>query len=227
MEGVEALAAATAVIFDMDGVLIDSMPLHAQAWLEVLGQEGIRIRREDVYEREGEAGAASLSYFFKINGLDPAPEHLQELVRRKETLYKQRAVPEVFPGVFELLASLKNAGKRMAIVTGTARHELEVTLPKPLLAFFETVVTGDEVRRGKPDPEPYLTALSKLGISAANALVVENAPLGVRAAKAAGLCCFAVETSMQCPRLVGADRCFADLLSLAEFLLGKPLELRP
>jgi beta-phosphoglucomutase len=113
----------------------------------------------------------------------------------------------------------------MAIVTGTARHELEVTLPQEILCYFEVVVTGDEVKRGKPDPEPYLTALSKLGVSSDRALVVENAPLGVRAAKAAGICCFAVETSMQCPRLVGAERSFADIISLSEFLLGKPLTL--
>ncbi len=219
------LEAVDAVIFDMDGVLIDSMPLHAQAWLDVLAEEGIIIRREDVYEREGEAGSASLSYFFKINDLDPTPERMQALLRRKESLYKQNAVPQPFPGVVEFLASLKKAGKRMAIVTGTARHELEATLPKEILAFFEATVTGDEVKRGKPDPEPYLTALKKLGVTATKSLVIENAPLGVRAAREAGICCFAVETSMQCPRLVGAERCFADIISLAEFLLKKPLSL--
>ncbi len=101
------LETVDAVIFDMDGVLIDSMPLHAQAWLDVLAEAGIKIRREDVYEREGEAGAASLSFFFRINGMDSTPERLQDLVRRKEALYKKRAVPEVFPGVPELLNALK------------------------------------------------------------------------------------------------------------------------
>jgi beta-phosphoglucomutase len=214
-----------AVIFDMDGVLIDTMEDHAQAWLDILTPEGILIRREDVYEHEGEAALPSLRGFFELNHKKATEAHLQELIRRKEGLFKQRARHKPFPGVREFLEQLKAAGKRLAIVTGTARHELAASLPQDLAAYFETIVTGDEVRHGKPDPEPYLTALSKLDVTAGRALVIENAPLGVRAACAAGIRCFAVETSMQCPRLVGAERCFANIISLAEYLLGKPLEI--
>jgi beta-phosphoglucomutase len=216
-----------AVIFDMDGVLIDTMDDHAQAWLDVLTPEGVIIRREDVYEHEGEAALPSLRYFYEINRQNPSEEHLREIIRRKEELFKARAQHKPFPGVPELLGQLRASGKRLAIVTGTARHELAASLPRDLEGYFETIVTGDEVKHGKPDPEPYRKALQALNLEPGRALVIENAPLGVRAACAAGLRCFAVETSMQCPRLVGAERCFADLISLAEYLLGRPLSLSP
>ncbi|NTV52296.1 MAG: HAD family phosphatase [Candidatus Firestonebacteria bacterium] len=221
----ENLRDIDAVIFDMDGVLIDTMEDHAQAWLDVLTPEGVLIRREDVYEHEGEAALPSLRCFFEINHRDAGEAHLQELIRRKETLFKQRALHKPFPGVAEFLRQLRLVGKRMAIVTGTARHELAASLPQDLADYFETIVTGDEVRHGKPHPEPYLKALQALALAPERAVVIENAPLGVRSARGANLRCFAVETSMQCHRLVGAERCFADIISLAGFLLGKPLEI--
>lgn len=208
-----------AVIFDMDGVLIDSMPYHAQAWIEVLEAEGVAVRREDIYDREGEAGAASLTYFLRQQGVAPTPDRLQRLLAAKERRFKQIACLKPFDGVRELVAALRKLGKRLAIVTGTSRPEVEVSLPGDILEQYEVVVTGDQVTRGKPDPEPYLTALRSLGVSPARAVVIENAPLGVLSARAAGLRCLAVETSVQAPRLAGADRCFADIRSLADYLL--------
>jgi HAD superfamily hydrolase (TIGR01509 family) len=208
-----------AVIFDMDGVLLDSMPYHAEAWMQVLARAGVTISRDEVYEHEGEAGAVSLRNFLAAHGQPSDPERLQALLAEKESVFKRIARVKLFDGVPEFIAELHGRGKRLAIVTGTSLPEVETILLPELLRKFEVVVTGDQVTHGKPDPEPYLTALRRLNLPANRALVIENAPLGVRSAKAAGLICLAVETSMQCPRLPGADRCFADLASLAEFLL--------
>jgi len=213
------LADLDALIFDMDGVLIDSMPYHAQAWIAVLREIGVAITRDDVYAREGEPGAASLSVFLKQNGMDPDPETIRDLLARKERLFKQTTPPQPFNGVREFIAELRRLGKRLAIVTGTAREELNVSLPEDIRDQFEVIVTGDRIQRGKPDPEPYLTAVAELRVDPAKALVIENAPLGLRAAKAAGLRCWTVATSVACSQLTSSDRCFSDLASLADFLL--------
>jgi HAD superfamily hydrolase (TIGR01509 family) len=221
----DKLQGIDAVIFDMDGVLIDTMEDHAQAWLDILTPAGIIIQREDVYEHEGEAALPSLRHFFRLNHREPTDNQLQDIIRRKEALFQQRAQHKPFPGVREFLEQLRAAGKRLAIVTGTARQELAASLPRELAGYFEVIVTGDEVSHGKPDPEPYQKALQALKLEAKRALVIENAPLGLRSARAAGIRCFAVETSMQCHRLVGAERCFTDIIALAEYLLERPLAI--
>ncbi len=213
------LSRLQAVIFDMDGVLVDSMPFHATAWIRVLREIGVSVSREEIYAREGESGTAAVRFFLRQHGRELSPEATRELLVKKEGIFKHLGRVEPFPGARDLVRALQALGKRLAIVTGTAREELQSLLPPDLLAFFDVLVTGDQVKHGKPDPEPYLTALEKLGVEARQALVVENAPLGIQSAKSAGILCLAVETSLQCPQLSGADGCFADMQDLARFLL--------
>ena len=210
-----------AVIFDMDGVLVDTMPLHARAWIETLAREGIPVSREDVYAREGQAGDESLAFFLARAGRNPAAERREALLRRKEIRFREIAGIRVFPGAEELLADLTRRGLRLGLVTGTAERELAAVLPDGLRRRFAAVVTGDQVRRGKPDPEPYRTALARLGVDSGEAVVVENAPLGVRSARAAGIRCLAVETSVACPHLAGAEACYPNLSALARALTAE------
>ena len=94
-------------------------------------------------------------------------------------------------------------------MTGTARHEAKKIMPVSLWRSFHVTVTGDEVRHGKPHPEPYLLALKKLGVRPAEAVVLENAPFGIHAAKKAGLTCIALETSLPKAYLRDADMVFS------------------
>lgn len=213
------LDAVTAVIFDMDGVIINGMPYHAQAWEEIFRTLGLSITPEEVYEREGEAGPAAVQHFLRERGIEAGLEEVQDLIRKKEIRFREIARVEVFEGVREFLAALHARGKRLALVTGTARREMEISLPTDIQERFELIITGDRVTRGKPHPEPYLTALQALGLEANQAIVIENAPLGIQSATTAGLRCLAVETSLSCERLTGAERCFPSLRELADFLL--------
>jgi HAD superfamily hydrolase (TIGR01509 family) len=215
-----SLDAIAAVIFDMDGVIINGMPYHAQAWQEAFASVGLKITPEEVYEREGEAGIAAVAHFLKERGLELSLSEVEVLIQKKETRYKEIAQVEVFEGVPELLAELQARGKRLGLVTGTARHELEISLPPEIKAKFEIIITGDAVDRGKPDPEPYQRALKSLKIQPNQAIVIENAPLGIQSARAAGLRCLAVETSLACERLTGAEQCFSDISILAKYLLS-------
>lgn len=214
------LTRRAAVLFDLDGVLLDSMPAHAEAWIEALSELEVRVTREEIYAREGEPGAGSLAFFLARSGLDPNPDLVRRVLAAKESRFRSGPRPTLFPGARGLLEELARRGKRLAVVTGTSAEEVRTVLPGDLLGLFEVIMTGDQVKKGKPDPEPYLSALRAMGLSPQQAVVVENAPLGLRAAKAAGLPCLVVETSNRCHQLPEADGCFPDLQALSDFFLA-------
>lgn len=209
-----------AVLFDMDGVIIDGMPFHAQAWQKTFEEIGLAISAQEVYEREGESGLSAVAAFLEKRGLKPSEEDLRRLIGRKETIFKEIVQAKPFDGIEDLLQQLQARGKRLALVTGTARHELMHSLPDVIREKFEFIVTGDEVCKGKPDPEPYQRALQELNLKPEEVVVVENAPLGIRAAKQAGCLCLAVATSLPASFLREADACFESVKTLATYLLA-------
>ncbi len=217
---VNLLDQVQAVLFDMDGVVIDGMPYHAQAWQKTFGEIGLSISAREVYEREGESGLSALAAFLEKRGLKPGEDELRRLMARKEAIFKEIVQAKPFDGIDNLLETLQARGKRLALVTGTARHELMHSLPEVIREKFEFIVTGDEVKQGKPDPEPYQRALDELGLKAGDVVVIENAPLGIRAAKQAGCHCLAVATSLPPDYLREADACFESLATLSHYLLA-------
>jgi len=141
------------------------------------------------------------------------------MIRKKNVYFSEVAHYRFFEGVQEFLNELVRRGKALALVTGTSRFELEKILPPEFLALFRVVITSDDVQQWKPNPEPYQKALGQLNVSPKSALVIENAPFGIQSARAAGIRCLAVETSLTCPFLVGAEQCFKNIQDLAEFLI--------
>lgn len=211
-----------AVIFDMDGVLIDSMIYHCRAWQEACKKYGLVVTNEDIYLHEGEKGAHSARYFMKKNGLAVDEELIPKLLDEKERVFQKIADFHVYPHALDILEHLKNTGHELALVTGTSMDELKKSLPDELSAFFFIKVTGDIVTQGKPYPEPYLLALEKLNRTADQAIVVENAPFGIRSAKAAGIFTIALETSLPAKHLQEADLIFESAKELyAFFVHGK------
>ncbi|MCK5217908.1 HAD family phosphatase [bacterium] len=209
-----------AVIFDMDGVIINGMPYHVAAWKETFQAVGLEITPQEVYAREGEAGTAAVVHFLKQRGVEASGEEVKALIQKKEERFKAIVRVEVFDGVQDLLKELQNRGKRLALVTGTARHELEISLPLDIQNKFEIIITSDEVKHGKPHPEPYLNALAALQLPPEQAVVIENAPLGIQSANAAGLQCLAITSSLDRSQLTGALSCFPNIKSLAQHLLN-------
>ena len=203
-----------AVLFDMDGVIIDGMPHHARAWQEVFKQNGLSLKEMDVYLREGEPAESAARFFLREIFPEASKDLIRKLIDEKEAFFKQHANVRPLAGAYQLLQNLRRDGKKTGLVTGTARHELEVTLPDYFLPLFDILVTGDEVAKGKPDPEPYLRALGRIAVERNKVLVVENAPLGIQSAKAAGLAVWAVQTSLNAEYLQDADRIFPNLIGL-------------
>ena len=213
---------ARAIVFDMDGVVLNSPPLHLLTWQRTLAPLGIELSAADHYPLEGlptEVTARRLTERFL--GEACSDEEARRLARTKRALFRDTFEPTMVPGVLPLLHDLRGRGYRLALVTGSARSVVDESLaPTGALGFFEVVLTGDEVTQGKPDPEPYQSAASRLGIPPAQCLAIENAPLGIRSAKAAGMACVALETTLPAGQLGQADQVFPDVSALRGWLLA-------
>ena len=173
-----------AICFDLDGVLIDTMPLHARAWQEALRPFGRHVSRLSIYQWEGEPGAVTARVLLSHGRASPSLKTVMTLLRDKERRFQRLARHiRVAPKWTALLDRLARRGIRLGLVTGTSSREVRRVVPKEILARFQTIVTGDRVRRGKPHPEPYRAALRQLCVSPGRAIVVENAPYGIRSAR--------------------------------------------
>lgn len=197
-----------AVCFDLDGVLIDTMPLHARAWQAALKRLGLRVSRRAIYQWEGEPGLVTARRLLRRGkGIRATPAAVQALLRDKErrfaTLARGVRVTQPWQA---LLRQLKQRQVRLGLVTGTSRQEVYRVVPAAVRRAFQVIVTGDQVTRGKPDPEPYRTTCRRLRISPADTLVIENAPYGIRSARRAGIgLILAVASSLPARYLHEAD----------------------
>jgi beta-phosphoglucomutase len=202
------------LIFDMDGVITDTMPYHFRAWKAIFASEGITASHEDIYKREGQKGIDSVRELFKEKDKPFTQNKANELLRGKEELFKKIFKRKFIAGSRSFIKRSHQQGFKLALVTGTSRHEAQKLLPKELWDCFDVTVCGSDVQNGKPHPEPYLKALSKLKVRPREAVVFENAPFGIRSAKAAGLCCLALETSLPSVYLKNADAVFSSFKEL-------------
>lgn len=197
------------LIFDMDGVITDTMPYHYRAWKTVFALAGVDVSHEDIYKREGQKGIDSVRELFAEKNVRPAGSRLYaSLLRSKERLFKDIFERRFIPGSRSFIKKCVRRGFKVALVTGTSRHEARKLLPDALWNLFDATVCGSDVHNGKPHPEPYLKAMAQLKVSPSRAVVFENAPFGISSAKSAGLYCIALETSLPSPYLHKADAIF-------------------
>jgi len=209
------------VIFDMDGVITNTMPDHFRSWKEVLNAEGIPVTHEDIYKREGQTGITSLREIFRDYKVSWNDNKAAGILRRKEHLFKKIVRRRFINGARTFIRQLRRDHFRLGLVTGTSRHELQMILPQPLARLFSVIVTGNDVKHGKPHPEPYLRSLNQLRIKPEEALVIENAPFGIQSAKEAGMVCLALETSLPRSYLYRADAVFDSIKDLrAKVIFG-------
>lgn len=197
-----------AVIFDMDGVITNTMAYHMKAWREVLARYGVVVSENDIYKREGQKGINSIEEIFGDYNKPFDLKLGKKILLEKEELFKKIVKKRFIVGSRGFLKRLKRDGFKLALVTGTARHEVHKILPEYIFDLFDVVVCGCDVQNGKPHPEPYLTALKKLKLSSKQAVVIENAPFGIQSSKAAGIPCLALETSLPKEFLGKADAVF-------------------
>lgn len=211
-----------AALIDMDGTLYDSMPRHAQAWMRMVSEIGIKATPEEFFMYEGRTGASTINLLFNRQfGRDATEEEIKELYHRKTVYFSELPDVDPMPGAQRLLDFLEKVGMKRVLVTGSGQSTLINRLDDDFPgAFAENMrITARDVRLGKPAPEPYFAAMDKAGVTPAQSIVIENAPLGVEAGDAAGAFTIGVTTGpVPGTALVeaGAAIVFPDMNTLAD-----------
>ena len=181
------------IIFDMDGVLIDAMPFHAEAVKIAIKEEAsYEIDKKIVYQLEGMPMDELVQEIFKRNNANKKIDNelVEKISKRKKQIFKEIENTPLIEGVNDLIKELNECDCLKAIVTGAAKNEIEATIDKMIgLKNFDIVISGEDVDQGKPHSTPFVSALQKMNIKPSECIVVENAPLGVEAANNAGIKC--------------------------------------
>ena len=199
------------MIFDLDGVIVDSEPHSMRALVDVLREHGVEPTPEELRQSYGRKITEDLADYFARHGV---AADLAAVVARKRARYYELAAGKLgpFPGVPSLLARLRAGGYPLALASSGDRDKVAFSLRTlDLEAAFDAIVDGDAIDRAKPHPEIYLTAARRLAVDARHCLAIEDAPNGVRAAKRAGMRCLAVTNSVSREALGEADLIVASL----------------
>lgn len=179
-----------AVFFDMDGVLFDSMPGHAVAWVKAMNDVNLPFTEYEAYMNEGRTGASTINNVFKkALGRDGTEEEIKNIYKLKSDYFDDYGKPKAMPYALELLSKIKAEDMQILVVTGSGQSSLLNNLESHFPGMFhpEKMITAFDVKHGKPDPEPFLMAVKKSGVRPWEAIAIDNAPLGVRSASSAGL----------------------------------------
>ena len=185
-------------LFDMDGVLYDSMGNHAVAWVQSMKKFGINMTADDAYATEGARGVDTIRYMVRQQQNREITEaEAQAMYDEKSRIFHSMPEAPIMPGIIELMEQIQQVGISIGIVTGSGQRPLIARILKDFGKYVtpDHITTAYDVKRGKPNPDPYLMGLQKAGgITPKEAIVIENAPLGVKAGVAASIYTIAVNT---------------------------------
>ena len=191
-----------AFLFDLDGVLVDSAEFHMKSWQELMKEKGIEFTEDDFRRTFGMTNDLILRRYFP----DTSPEEIRRMGERKEEIYRELAHGRIKPisGANKFLEFLKSRGIHLALVSSTPRENIDFLFKELGIGrFFDVVISGSDIKRGKPDPECYIKAAQKLGVSPKKSWVVEDSQHGVDAGRSAGAKCIGILTTHE--NLKGTD----------------------
>jgi len=200
-----------AIFFDMDGVIYDSMENHSVAWSKAFAYLGWDFPLEQVYLQEGRTGSSTINLLYQEKLDRQATEKEIDLIYGKKTeIFDSMAKPKPLQGISKLMERAKLEGIEIWVVTGSGQDLLLDELCADFSGLVQKgkIISGKDVINCKPHPEPYLTALARSGFSDDKVVVIENAPLGIEAAKAAGLFTIGINTGILTDEILwnsGAD----------------------
>lgn len=207
-----------AILFDMDGTLIDSMKYHVTAWMQAFEEMGYHPDEMIFYLNEGVRHPVTVRKRLLELGIKDFDEKLiEKIYTRKREIFENILEIRPVDGVLDLLNELRGKVK-LGVVTGGVRTVTRKVIAKLFEGYFDIVVDYESTARGKPDPDPFLKGAELTGYSKENILAIENAPTGVESATTAGLTCWAVSTTLEPKYLSQATRVFADFYDLKNAL---------
>lgn len=212
-----------AVLFDLDGVIINSIDNHVVAWERMFQSEGLTINPRDVKLREGEKAEVTFRNIAQQYGFPYDEQSVDLLVEKKRGIYRSLPGVHIYPGFLKLHQQLRSFGISTTMITGSSIKNLFVALTGDDLELFDLVLTAEDYTHGKPDPEPYRKGVEWLSLNPEEVLVVENAPLGIRSARAAGLFTVALCTTLEPADLNEASLVVADHRALQKLITQEVL----
>ncbi|WP_409526318.1 HAD family hydrolase [Nitrincola sp. MINF-07-Sa-05] len=187
-----------AILFDHDGTLVNSEPIHYEMWVQVLRTYGLSLSEQQykAYYAGVPTNTNAIDLVQRF-GIDVSPAQLAEAKNSATRDYLAKKAFPLMQGVPEAISSFHNAGLKLAVVTGASANGVHTTLQtNEFTHYFSTIVSGDDVRASKPAPDCYLMALERLGITADECLAIEDTQHGLEAAYSAGIKCLALPTEM-------------------------------
>lgn len=199
------MAQPKAVIWDLDGVIADTAPFHFAAWQAAFARLGKAFSQEEFRRTFGQRNETIIP---RVLGYQLPPAEIEKFSQKKEADFRRRARQGIclLPGAIELLEQLEEHGFRQALATSTTRGNIRLVFRVLNIGqFFRAAVCAEDVRQGKPAPDVFLTAASKLVVAAERCVVIEDSLAGVSAAKAANMKCLAVTTTNPREKLSHAD----------------------
>lgn len=193
-----------AVLFDFDGVLSSTHEDNYAAWIHAFSSCSLMPPDEEEYAlMEGKRSSEMVPHFLRKHGADEMLTPV--IIDRKNEYYAKNAKLSLYPGATELVGILHAANIKIAVVSGGSAARLRSIECLKLLRAFDVIITGEDCRETKPSPHPYLRAAEALKIPPEECLVIENAPLGIEAARRAGMHCVAISSTLEKSHLAGAD----------------------
>lgn len=182
------------ILFDLDGVLMNSMPAHVRSWQRAFRRcAGMKVPSKELYAREGQALDETVSEIYRRwSGGRPGRKLVCQIIAQKDAFYRSSAGVRLFPKARDLLEGLHQQGLVLAVVSGSLDLLTRLRAHR-IDGLFSVIVSPAQTRHSKPNPEPYLVAVRELGLPRERCLVIENSPFGIRAAREAMLPCVAVK----------------------------------
>lgn len=208
------MANKRAVLWDMDGVLVDSGELHYQSWLETLADLPIPFDRDKFHQTFGMDNTGTLTI---LMGKPPAADFLEMVSERKENRFRQliRGHLQLLPGVLKCLSSLQEKGTLQAVASSAPQANIEVIVDELNIRNYFSALISASSMPGKPNPAVFLEAARQLGLEPKHCVVIEDSVAGVAAARYAGMKCIAVTTTHPRSSLSAADIVVDSLEELA------------
>ena len=207
-----------AILFDLDGVIVDTLHFHFLAWQEMFRRWGGEVKELTVLLHEGRSSREILPILIDEAGLEIPEDQRHDFIETKRSYYRSIVKVQFYPEAKETLRKLHKEGYKLALVTACAKKNMNHALSKNELKLFDVIVTGDDISRAKPYPDPYETAQKKLGFKKDECLIIENAPLGIESGKNAGIKVAAIATTLPKEYLKGADYYLNTLKDIFKYL---------
>jgi beta-phosphoglucomutase len=199
------------ILWDMDGVIADSYSFQFAAWQETFAKRGIKFTREDFTKLFGTGNDFIIG---SIMGRELSEGDVKSMVQEKEENFRRKVTGNIrpFPEAVRLLNAMKKGNFKLGLVSSAPKENIDLVLRElNLEGIFDCIVFGQEVSESKPDPQIYLLAAKKLEATPNDCLVIEDSPLGIRAAKTAGMKCLAIANTHPRQKLGEADKVFDSL----------------